>query len=596
LFELSDAGARRVRLFVGHADEVTSVGVSSDQRTLVSASRDQTICAYSLADWPNQRELGVRFLARGAKTVVDEVAAGSPGWEAGLTKGDELILFAFNGQQGVGGPEAVRARLTQPVPGQEFFFRVRRAGVAEPIDMVTTVRQRPLWRFFATHDAEWVLWRWRDFYYDTSTRGDSYIGWQISGDVGDTPEFHEAEKFRGMFHRPDKVADLIAQSRFEPDRVAIPDLLPPKITLEVLPKGSDGEVTVQLRAVPREGSVFASTVKEVALWVNDYRFKRWTEVGEGFRTQVAIPRSKLRSGPNRIIAQAYNEAGIRGESGTVSITTAQGPSPRRKLHALCVGISDYSNAARGPARQSLWQNLFYAADDARAIAEAWSRQGKNDLFADAQVRLLLEGAATRLAILTELGRLSSEVEPDDLVVLFMAGHGYAKKVRGNVFLPRSFAFACPAFDVEKSASTGIPSGDLYAALCSLPCQKLVLLDCCHSGSTNILRELSPDGIGPVMITACDAHQSSYDIPFLGHGAFTGSVLEALSNRFASADEDQDRLLNATELYGYAAKRVPETVALARSVLGDNAVQHPQPYIPRFGSSFPLAVQAAKTDK
>ena len=78
--------------------------------------------------------------------------------------------------------------------------------------MLTTVRQRPLWRFFATSDDEWVLWRWRDFFYDTSTRGDSYIGWQVNGDVDETPEFHEAEKFRERFHQPEKISDLIARA------------------------------------------------------------------------------------------------------------------------------------------------------------------------------------------------------------------------------------------------------------------------------------------------------------------------------------------------------------------------------------------------
>ena len=34
----------------------------------------------------------------------------------------------------------------------------------------TTIRQRPLWRFFPTRDGQWVLWRWRDFFRTTNWR------------------------------------------------------------------------------------------------------------------------------------------------------------------------------------------------------------------------------------------------------------------------------------------------------------------------------------------------------------------------------------------------------------------------------------------
>src|SRR5262249_22674648 len=99
LFELAPDGPVRRRVLVGHQGEVMAVAASADGKLLLTASRDQTLAAWSLADWPSQPELGVRFIPRQGKLFVDEVDPGSPGWEAGLTRGDEVTPLAFFGQK-----------------------------------------------------------------------------------------------------------------------------------------------------------------------------------------------------------------------------------------------------------------------------------------------------------------------------------------------------------------------------------------------------------------------------------------------------------------------------------------------------------------
>lgn len=587
LFELTADGAHRTRLFVGHTDDVTHVAASSDQELLVSCSRDQTISAWSFAPWDNQRELGVNFERKGRAVFVDSVAPGSPGWEAGLTRGDQLQLLAFNGKLVNGGPDAWLQRLRNPVPGRELFFRIRRDAAVKPIDMLTTVRQRPIWRFFPTRDDEWVLWRWRDYFYDASTMGDSYIGWQINGGMTDTPEFHEAEKFRQRFHKPEKIADLIAKIKEDPSRVGIPELLPPKIAIELVRgEPADKEISVKISVEPRTDA-FVAEPKEVGLWINDYKYQRWTKVGETFSQTVSIARNNFRSGANRIIAQAYNQAGVRGDSGTILVTLPD-RSAKSQVFGLCVGISDYSRAAKSASGRRLWDNLFFAAEDARSVAERWRQQADTDLFEAANIRLLSDDEATKLAIIHQLRDLRDKVKADDLFVLFLAGHGYAKRIRKNVFQPASFAYACPTFDIANPKATGIAGDELYEEIVALPCRKLLLFDCCHSGSTNILRELAPEGIGPIMLAACSAHQSSYDIPFLGHGAFSNSILEATASKFADADKDKNDLLDIIELFDYISRRVPRTIELARPILGDDAVQTPQKFFPEHNESLDVA--------
>ena len=58
-----------------------------------------------------------------------------------------------------------------PVPGLEHAFEVRRGD--QKVHLTTTLKQRPLWRFFPAGGDEWVLWMWRNYYYDSSTKGDN---------------------------------------------------------------------------------------------------------------------------------------------------------------------------------------------------------------------------------------------------------------------------------------------------------------------------------------------------------------------------------------------------------------------------------------
>ena len=98
-----------------------------------------------------------------------------------------------------------------------------------------------------------MLWRWRDFFYDCSTRGDDQIGWQINGDVDETPVFVKAEQFRRRFHRPDKLEKLLSQMVSQPERVAAADLAPPRVTLETTPVRGDAGLEVTIRAAVQRG-------------------------------------------------------------------------------------------------------------------------------------------------------------------------------------------------------------------------------------------------------------------------------------------------------------------------------------------------------
>jgi WD40 repeat protein len=599
IFELTPDGPVRRRLTMGHQGEVMAIAPSADGKLLVTASRDMTLAAWSLADWPSQPELGVRFALRQGKLLVDEVDPGSPGWEAGLSRNDEVTLLAFFGQKVEGGPEAWLARLRQPVPGKELFFELRRPGREQPVRALTKVMQRPLWRFFPTQDGEWVLWRWRDYYYDSSTNGDSYIGWQVSGDVDVTPAFYKAEQFRQRFYRPDKVAAMLA-GLDAPERVSIPDIEPPDVQLQVAGTVvKDQDVTVTLRARSR-GEQANHRLDRVLFWINDFQFKTISADGTTFEKKLVIPRDRFRAGTNVLTLQCYNKAEMRGEAPPVLVESTR-PAPAPRLYGLFVGVGDYRQSRRRVADLN-------ADRDAEALHEAWLAQ-KRKFFEDVHLEVLTNRQATPAAILKHLAALAPRVRPDDSFLLFLGGHGtsaeelaaFARQSKLpllNELPPRSFAFLGPAFDPQRPYDTCVTSKDLYEAIARLPCRKVVLLDACRSGTVavNPVRELTRDGVGPVIVAACQPNEQAIEFGLIdsnrAYGLFTMAVRRALNEEFDQADGNRDRQLEAGELAAFIKERVPKLVQQLKDLkvegIKDGDTQVPAEFLPRLEAKAPVA--------
>src|SRR5205807_322563 len=85
---------------------------------------------------------------------------------------------------------AIKA-LEAPQPYQTLLFVWSREGKEMPSGL-TTVRQRPLWRFFPIFQndqpVDWVAWRWRDFFFDRgSPKAANSVGWQVHAKELDSP-------------------------------------------------------------------------------------------------------------------------------------------------------------------------------------------------------------------------------------------------------------------------------------------------------------------------------------------------------------------------------------------------------------------------
>jgi WD40 repeat protein/uncharacterized caspase-like protein len=569
LFELGAGEPWRSRVCLGHACDVMALATSADGKLLVTASRDQTIAAFRLGDWPSQAELGAAFRVKDGRLIATAVDAGSPAWEAGLIKGEEILVCAIGNRYLFDPSNAYPASKLERInvarcfdllkharPSVEVRIDVQRQG--EKTALLTTVRQRPLWQFFPTRDGEWVLWRWRDYYYDCSTRGDQYVGWQMSQGLEKTPRFYRAERFRKEFHDPVRVQQMLADTATAPDRVAVPEMQPPRVLVHRVsthaPRPGQ-DVVVEFSVKPR-GSAIAAQPSQVNVWVNDHLFKPWTVVPLPFKRRVLIPYAKLRHGSNTIVVQAYNQGGAREDSGRETVERAE-PAKERRLLGLMVGVSKYN-------RREL--RLPYAAQDAIRLRAAWAEQAPGKLYDRVlPLELLTDGDAAGKKVLAALKRLQDQVKdrPDDTVVLFLSGHGHGKKEEG-VFRPGTWHFLASDYSLDRESATSLSGLELYRRLAAMPCRKLLLLDTCHSGaSADVIRDLTPDDIGPAILTASRANEASMESPLFKGGLFTHALLQALGKDYTTADTNRDGMLSPREMAVYVERRLPELVGRLR---------------------------------
>jgi hypothetical protein len=218
--------------------------------------------------------------------------------------------------------------------------------------------------------------------------------------------------------------------------------------------------------------------------------------------------------------------------------------------AVTVGVNNYDTLPK----------LGAAVDDARRTAELFKSAGF-DL-----VQSLADADATQAGILSLLEeRIAPQTGPDDLVVVFFAGHGVTLDDMGYV-LPRDAR-------KEAIAQTAISVQRLKESALRMKARHVVfLVDACFSGSMfkkpgnaadgglKYWQATADDRVVEI-ITAGSAREEVLE--FDGWGAFTRRVHAGLNG---AADRDHDSVVTGLELSRYVEEAV---------VTDTHGAQHPQ---------------------
>lgn len=238
-------------------------------------------------------------------------------------------------------------------------------------------------------------------------------------------------------------------------------------------------------------------------------------------------------------------------------------------YALLVGIEDYPDEEN---------DLDYCVDDVIDMRAALSA---HPLWAEENITMLTNGAATKSAVLGEIARIAGMMNPWDCFLFHFSGHGSSSVFTEYLCTVDNYAW--------------ISVNDLTSALNAVPipgeglANVYVFLDSCYSGgfisrsaevsakprympfvpqpdataglqtarsSTFLARELTGDNI--CVITAADENQFSWDDSILENGVFTYFLVEGISGTsipWTPANSNHDEWVTVEEAFDYLAPLV-----------------------------------------
>lgn len=454
---------------------------------------------------------------------------------------------------------------------------------------------------FVAENNEWIVWTPQG-YYEASAGGEAFLGWQVDHRSDKVSDFFPSSTFQATYHFPEvvkqtfrlgsfqKAKDYIgelknqvtpsAQNVSQPPVTATPPPLEEAPKIEWLsPQTFESETNVP-EVVIRARITSGSNITMIRILVDgrmpdvsrnlvtlgkeyllEQRIKLTSSLSE-VRIFVRSANAKALSEPRRISWKG----GPHPDASTLQILDH---NSRPNLHFIGVGVSKFKDSQ---------YDLNYAEADASAIAKIFEEPG--EMYNQSHTTTLLNDQATRDNIIKSVQNLKKNVSEKDVVVLFIASHGFIYE--NNFFiLPH---------DAQSTSlpSTSVRWDQLSDDLAVLPCKVLLILDACHSGqlgtnfaakapdNTEALRTMASDEYGVVIMSASTGAETALESDAWQHGAFSFSILEGLSQ--GKADVKKDGVIHLAELDLFTSERTIELT---------NGHQHPTTQKPSTIKRLPL---------
>lgn len=435
--------------------------------------------------------------------------------------------------------------------------------------------------FVSFADGEWIAIT-PEGYYKASAKGDQHLSLHVGDQV------YGIDQWRHTFDRPG-----IVETAFRAKAS-------PGVTASVL--GSSPGLAAEWRAQPpaieirspADGSAVSSGTVEISLTVDDanralesvsmlVNGRQLSGAGDSdpqnppasSRKGLAIPSGqrhldlkipvRLDPGKNHVEVTAFN--GISEATKSVEVESALRPANDLallpNLWILAIGVNSYQSTD--------FPALSYAEDDARAVADAFAKQ-KGKVFREVHTLLITDNSLVKPTaenIVDNLNYLRHAAQ-NDIVLLFVAGHGIVDSSGDFYFLPQDASLG-PDGAVRRSRA--VSWRDLKSVL-DVPSKKIILLDACHSeGVTGrktrgvegdaLVRELQ-DTRG-VIISSSRGKELSQESPEWRHGVFTYALLQGLSGK---ADFRHTQKISMLALATYVSEQVPQLTGGAQHPIID----------------------------
>jgi uncharacterized caspase-like protein/WD40 repeat protein len=491
--------------------------------------------------------------------------------DAFVSGGENGVIVAYSAEDGQefdrfdGSSGAILALASSPdgsflvSGGTDQILRIWNVATAELIASL-----------FVANDGNWIIWTPQG-YYDCSRDADKYIGWYVNGGPDRNSRFVTARELKRHFYRWDIVEEALMLGSAEKSveragRTAfrLDELLerqPPDFTIA---SPRDGE-TVSSASATLVLNVVSDTkdIREINARNNDDPVAIYGARGadviddrdplpSGQAPRLEIP---LAPGINDIGITLANEVGATEHHLTLRRSAAEQADNPGTLKVVAIGVNDY-----GP--EAGIRNLSFAVADAEGVARTLAA-GSTRYFTQLQLALLTSSAAEKIAGASEgtpepptaanvraaLKGLTS-AQPNDIVVVFIAGHGTRGEDDRYYFLPSDARWV----DGDWDPATVIGWQEIEEALSATRGHRIVLLDTCRSANS-YNRRLMKDAFDEslVIFSATNAKTLAQEQSDLGHGVFSYALIEGLRGM---ADRlPRDGAVSIAELAAYVTSRV-----------------------------------------
>ncbi len=284
-----------------------------------------------------------------------------------------------------------------------------------------------------------------------------------------TDEIFPLDVFFSDFYRPGLLAEISAGQapRAEVDIAAviqIPGLRTMLAQKQAHLQNRDGRAVLCFSEVPGVVVAIAPGDTTLPVRINDYEVN---PEDESCKYRKELP--KTEASANQLIRRLNNWA---AESFRTPWDDTQSITKTNVLHVLTIGISKYHSG-------SGFEMLPYAVMGAKRIETFFNEQEARAQKPYAHVRVwegLYDAAARKDDIRKALAEVSRKVSANDVVLIYLAGHGVVSQDQ------EMFYFA--AFDAQEEniVETGLNTAMLADDLRKIPAKRIVLMiDACQSG-------------------------------------------------------------------------------------------------------------------